>query len=157
MGLVSVIVPVYNRAHCVLRALDSVRAQGLGEWELVIGDDASTDGTWDVVRAEFPEARLARLEVNSGAAAARNAALRVARGEFLAFLDSDDEWLPGKLEAQLAFLEKHAEVSVCATSHVFCRRDGGRREVRVETPADWRVALHAGQWFHWGKHAGGAA
>lgn len=148
MGLVSVIVPVYNRAHCVLRALESVRAQGVGEWELVIGDDASTDGTWDVVRAEFPEARCARLEANSGAAAARNAALRVARGEFLAFLDSDDEWLPGKLKAQLAFLEKHAEVAVCATSHVFCRRDGVRRDVRVGNPADWRVALHAGQWFH---------
>ncbi len=144
----SVIIPAYNRSHCIVRALESVRAQGLGEWELVIGDDASTDGTWDVVRAEFPEARCARLQVNSGAAASRNAALRVARGEFLAFLDSDDEWLPGKLGAQLAFLEKHAEMAVCATSHVFCRRDGVRREVRVGNPADWRVALHAGQWFH---------
>jgi glycosyltransferase involved in cell wall biosynthesis len=86
--------------------------------------------------------------VNSGAAAARNAALRVATGEFLAFLDSDDEWLPGKITAQLEFLEKNPEVAVCASSHIFCRRDGGQREVRVENPTDWRVALHAGQWFH---------
>ena len=49
----SVIIPVYNRAHCIVRALESVRAQGLGEWELVIGDDASTDGTVEVARGEF--------------------------------------------------------------------------------------------------------
>lgn len=148
MTKLSIIIPTFNRAHCIVRALDSVRGQGVGDWELVIGDDASTDTTWEVVRGEFPEARLARLEVNSGAAAARNAALRVASGEFLAFLDSDDEWLPGKLAAQLAFLENNPAVGVCASSHVFCRRDGVRREVRVEDPADWRVALHAGQWFH---------
>jgi glycosyltransferase involved in cell wall biosynthesis len=148
MASLSIIIPAYNRAHCIMRALESIRMQYLRDFELLLGDDASTDGTWDVVRREFPEAKLARLSVNSGAAAARNAALRVATGEFLAFLDSDDEWLPGKITAQLDFLEKNPGLAACACAHVFSRRDGSRRDVRVENPADWRVALHAGQWFH---------
>ena len=148
MALLSIIIPAYNRAHCIMRALESVRVQPLGDFELVLGDDASSDGTRDVVRREFSEVKLARLEVNSGAAAARNAALRIATGEYLAFLDSDDEWLPGKLAAQLEFLKKNPDVAVCSCSHIFCRRDGIRREVRVENPSDWRVALHAGQCFH---------
>ena len=148
MASLSLIIPAFNRAHCIMRALESVRRQQLGDCELVIGDDASTDATWELVQREFPQAKLARLTVNSGAAAARNAALRIATGELLAFLDSDDEWLPGKLAAQREFLEKHPEVAVCASSHIFCRRDGVRREVRVENPVDWRVALHSGQWFH---------
>jgi len=148
MALLSIIIPAYNRAHCIARALESVRAQQLGDFELVLGDDASSDGTWEVVQREFPQAKLARLEVNSGAAAARNAALRVATGEFLAFLDSDDEWRPGKLAAQLGFLEKHPEVAACATSHVFCRRDGLRREVVVENTGDWSRRLLSGQPFH---------
>lgn len=149
MVRVSIVIPAYNRAHCIRRALESVRAQGeMGGVELILGDDASTDETWEVVQREFPEARLARLEVNAGAASARNAALQLACGEFVAFLDSDDEWLPGKIEAQLAFLEQNPDVAVCATGHVFCRRDGVRREVRVENREDWGVALQAGQWFH---------
>ena len=149
MVRVSIVIPAYNRAHCIRRALESVRAQGeMGGVELILGDDASTDETWEVVRREFPEARLARLAVNAGAASARNAALRLACGEYVAFLDSDDEWLPGKIEAQLAFLEKNPDVAVCATGHVFARRDGGRREVRVENRENWGVALQAGQWFH---------
>jgi glycosyltransferase involved in cell wall biosynthesis len=144
----SMIIPIFNRAHCIQRALSSVREQGLGHFELIIGDDASTDGTWEVVRREFPSARLARLEVNSGAAAARNAALRIASGDYLVFLDSDDEWLPGKLAAQLEYLEKHSEVAACATSHVYELRDGRRREVIVENPPDWSVRLQSGQPFH---------
>jgi len=120
----------------------------VGDFELIIGDDASTDDTWEVVRREFPSARLARLEVNSGAAAARNAALRIATGEYLAFLDSDDEWLPRKLAAQLDYLEKHPELAVCATSHFYELRDGRRREVIVENPPDWSARLQSGQPFH---------
>jgi len=148
MFKISIIIPVFNRAHCISRALASVRQQRVGDFELIIGDDASTDDTWEVVRREFPSARLARLEVNSGAAAARNAALRIASGEYLAFLDSDDEWLPGKLAAQLDYLEKHSEVAACATAHFYQLRDGRRREVIVENPPDWSVRLQSGQPFH---------
>jgi len=148
MALLSIIIPAYNRAHCIMRALESVRRQQWEDYELVLGDDASTDETWELVQREFPQAKLARLAVNSGAAAARNAALRVATGEFLAFLDSDDEWLPGKIPEQLAFLEKHPDVTVCASSHIFCRRDGMRREVLVDNVGDWSRRLQGGQPFH---------
>ena len=148
MPRLSIIVPVFNRAHCILRALESVREQRVAGFELIIGDDASTDDAWEIVRRKFPSARLARLEVNAGAASARNAALRIATGEYLAFLDSDDEWLPGKLAAQLEYLEKHPEVVACATSHFYALRDGRRREVIVENPPDWSVRLQSGQPFH---------
>jgi glycosyltransferase involved in cell wall biosynthesis len=148
MARASVIIPAYNRAHCIARALESVRAQGVRDLEVLIGDDASTDGTVEVARGVFSDLMAVRLERNSGAAAARNAALGVATGEFMAFLDSDDEWRPGKLAAQLGFLEKHPEVAACATSHVFCRRDGLRREVVVGNGGDWSRRLQAGQPFH---------
>jgi glycosyltransferase involved in cell wall biosynthesis len=148
MPQLSIIVPVFNRAHCIQRALSSVREQGVRDFELIIGDDASTDGTWDIVRGDFPSARVARLEVNSGAAAARNAALRIATGEYLAFLDSDDEWLSGKLALQLTYLENHPDVAACATSHIYQLRDGRRREVNVGNPPDWSVRLQSGQPFH---------
>lgn len=148
MPLLSIVIPAYNRAHCIGRALDSVRLQGLEDFEVLLGDDASTDETIEVVSREFPDVKVAALAVNSGAAAARNAAMRLATGEFLAFLDSDDEWLPGKLEAQLEFLRENPAVVLCATSHVFCRRDGVRREVRVGNPPNWAEALLEGQLFH---------
>ena len=148
MPQLSIIIPVFNRAHCISRALESVREQGVGDFQLIIGDDASTDETWEIVKREFPSARLARLPTNSGAAAARNAALRIATGEYLAFLDSDDEWLPGKLAAQFDYLEKHPEVAACATSHIYQMRDGRRREVIVENSPEWSVRLQSGQPFH---------
>ncbi len=148
MPRLSIIIPAYNRAHCIGRALDSVRQQGLENFEIVLGDDASTDGTIEAVRRIFPDAKMAGLAVNSGAAAARNAAMQLATGEFLAFLDSDDEWLPGKLGAQLEFLRENPDVDACATSHVFCRQDGIRRDVIVKNPPSWSAVLLEGQVFH---------
>jgi glycosyltransferase involved in cell wall biosynthesis len=148
MPRLSIIIPAYNRAHCIDRALDSIRQQRLENFEIVLGDDASTDGTIEAVRQIFPDAKVVALAVNSGAASARNAAMRLATGEFLAFLDSDDEWLPRKLGAQLDFLRENPEVAACATSHIFCRRDGIRREVMVGNPPNWAEALLEGQLFH---------
>jgi glycosyltransferase involved in cell wall biosynthesis len=104
---VSVIVPTYNRADVLKRALDSVAAQSFDAWELLIADDGSTDGTEAEVRAwhdAHPDARLTYLPLKQrlGVSAARNQAARRARGEWLAFLDSDDEWLPEKLQSQMA-------------------------------------------------------
>jgi glycosyltransferase involved in cell wall biosynthesis len=140
MPRLSIIIPAYNRAHCIGRALDSVRQQGLENFEIVLGDDASTDGTIEAVRRIFPDAKMAGLAVNSGAAAARNAAMQLATGEFLAFLDSDVEWLPWKLGAQLEFLRENPDVALCTTSHIFCRRDGFRREFE-----DWDWMLRISQ------------
>ena len=99
---VSVIIPTYNRAHLVGRAIRSVLAQTFQDFEIIVVDDASTDNTEEVIRA-FGDPRIIFLhqETNRGPSAARNTGIRASRGEYIAFLDSDDGWLPRKLEKQL--------------------------------------------------------
>lgn len=146
--LLSVIIPTYNRAECVTRALESVRGQGMDDLEVIIGDDASTDGTIASVLEVMPQARIVKLALNRGAASARNAAMQVATGEFLAFLDSDDEWLPGKLERQLEYLRSYPDCAVCATGHFLQSKTGERIEFPGVNPPDWRKELHMAQSFH---------
>lgn len=99
---VSVIIPTYNRAHLVTRAICSVLAQTFQDFEILVVDDCSTDNTENVVNSyDDPRVRFMAHEVNRGGSAARNTGIRAASGEYLAFLDSDDEWLPEKLEKQL--------------------------------------------------------
>ena len=101
--IVSVIIPTYNRAHLVGRAIRSVLAQTFRDFELIVVDDSSTDDTEDVIGSfADPRIRYLRHETNRGGATARNTGIRVACGEYIAFLDSDDEWLPEKLERQLS-------------------------------------------------------
>jgi glycosyltransferase involved in cell wall biosynthesis len=99
---VSVILPTFNRAHTLRRAIESVLAQSHAELELIVVDDASTDNTAGLVEA-IRDARVRYLPqgVNRGPAAARNTGIRAARHALIAFQDSDDRWLPGKLAAQL--------------------------------------------------------
>ena len=100
---VTVIVPTYNRAHLIPRAIRSVLAQTYGDFELLVIDDGSSDDTQAVVAGwSDPRVRYLREPQNAGVGAARNRGLREARGEFIAFLDSDDEWLPDKLSRQVA-------------------------------------------------------
>ncbi|MDH4229816.1 MAG: glycosyltransferase [Nitrospirota bacterium] len=115
---VSVVIPAYNRAHTLGRALDSVLAQTFGDFELIVVDDASTDDTVRVAEATGdPRVRVLRHETNRRAAAARNTGIRAARGKYVAFLDSDDEWLPEKLHRQVAFLEGAApDMLACCTA-----------------------------------------
>lgn len=103
MPSVTVILPTYNRAHLSRRSVGSVLAQTYENLELIVVDDASTDKTSEVVRA-FRDSRLRYLrhENNKGAPAARNTGINAARGEFIAFQDSDDEWKPDKLAKQMA-------------------------------------------------------
>jgi glycosyltransferase involved in cell wall biosynthesis len=102
MPLVSVVIPTHDRAHLVGRAITSVLQQTLADWECVVVDDASTDATGETVRSfRDPRIRYLRHEVNKGASAARNTGVQAARGEYVAFLDSDDEWLPDKLARQI--------------------------------------------------------
>lgn len=103
---VSVIIPAYNREATIARAMDSVLAQTLADLELIVVDDASTDRTAEVVAAYAdPRVRLLRHDTNRRAAAARNTGIRAARGQYVAFLDSDDVWFPDKLATQVADLE----------------------------------------------------
>lgn len=146
--LISVIIPTYNRAHCIGRALASVREQKIQNLEVIIGDDASTDETCSVVRAMMPEARMVSLSMNQGASAARNAALKLAKGELIACLDSDDEWLPDKLAKQVQFLEENPDFGLCGSGHILVCKDGSEVDFPGKNPPDWRLELHSAESFH---------
>lgn len=106
-GLVSIITPNYNCARFISETIKSVQAQTYPNWEMIIVDDCSTDGSDKVVEPYMEEdqrIRFLRNEYNSGAAVSRNYALREAKGRWIAFLDSDDLWMPEKLENQLRFM-----------------------------------------------------
>jgi glycosyltransferase involved in cell wall biosynthesis len=145
---VSVIVPAYNRAQLIGRALEALRRQTYRDFEVVLGDDASTDDTVAVARKAWPDVKVARLPVNRGASSARNAAIRASGGRFLAFLDSDDEWLPEKLAVQMDHLQRHPEVAVCACAYRKQGRDGRSTLVPAAHPADLTKALHSALDFH---------
>src|SRR5262249_19908208 len=106
MSVVSVIVPTYNRAETIRAAIASVKRQTFVDWELIVVDDGSTDGTASLIEASDPRLVLIR-QANQGVNAARNAAMLRARGRYIAFLDSDDEWLPHHLELSVAFFRAH--------------------------------------------------
>lgn len=107
--LVSIIMPSYNTAKYIAAAIVSVQNQTYTNWELVVVDDCSTDDTDKVVKPLLSDARIRYLknEKNSGAAVSRNRALREAKGKWIAFLDSDDIWVPEKLEKQIRFMEQN--------------------------------------------------
>ena len=109
--LVSIIMPSYNTAEYIKESIDSVLAQTYTNWELIIVDDCSTDNT-DAVIALFEDKRIRyfKNERNSGAAVSRNRALREAKGRYIAFLDSDDLWVPEKLEKQIDFIKRNGFV-----------------------------------------------
>ncbi|NOZ13265.1 MAG: glycosyltransferase family 2 protein [Acidobacteria bacterium] len=117
---VSVIIPTFNRRERVQNAIASVVNQTRKPDEVIVVDDGSADGTADAVSQAFPQVRLI-LQENRGVSAARNAGIRAAEGEWLAFLDSDDEWKPEKLEKHLAYARKHPEFRVSQTDEIWIR------------------------------------
>lgn len=121
---VSVIIPTHNRAPLLVRALQSVYAQSLSPSQVVVVDDGSTDNTRDLVRQRFPHADYL-YQMHHGVSHARNAGIERARCEWLAFLDSDDEWLPGKLQHQVGALRAQSSYRVCHTNEIWIRN--GRR------------------------------
>jgi glycosyltransferase involved in cell wall biosynthesis len=132
--LISVVIPTYNRAHVLGRAIRSVLTQTFPDFECIVVDDRSTDGTIELVEGlRDPRIRVLRLATNCGASRARNEGIQAARGEFVAFLDSDDEWLPRKLELQVARLREGADPQ---TAVVYCqaRLSGELVNTRVLRP-----------------------
>jgi GT2 family glycosyltransferase len=118
---VSVVIPTFNRRELVRQAVASVCAQRAAECEIIVVDDGSADGTAEALRAEFgAQIRLIRTE-NRGVAAARNLGVASSRGELIAFLDSDDLWLPDKVAAQLAFCAEHPGAAICQTEEIWMR------------------------------------
>lgn len=124
--LVSVIVPTFNRAHFIGQAITSVLNQTYEDIELIVVDDGSTDRTSDVV-ASFDDPRLnyVHLARNVGRSAARNKGLEAARGTFIAFLDSDDYYLPGKIELQVGFLNRNPQFGMVYTASGCFRDEDG--------------------------------
>jgi len=117
---ISVIIPTYNRSAMLLRALESVRRQTLPPTEIIVVDDGSTDDTAKVITREFPEVQYIHQE-NSGVSSARNTGINAARGEWIAFLDSDDEWLPTKLGEQVKALHHQPEYRISHTAEIWIR------------------------------------
>ena len=117
---ISVIIPTYNRAHLLSRAVQSVLNQTMPAHEIIIVDDGSTDNTAELITQRFSQCRYIQ-QPNMGVSAARNSGIESASGEWLAFLDSDDEWLPGKLQAQVDLLHKHPEIRICHTEEIWIR------------------------------------
>ncbi len=124
---VSVVLPTWNRARLLPRAIDSVLSQLEPGDELIVADDGSTDGTAALVAGYGPPVRYLALP-HGGAGAARNAGWRVARGPLVAFLDSDDRWLPGKLALERALLASRPELACCFSDFRTARIDGIERE-----------------------------
>lgn len=116
--MVSVIVPTFNRGRTILRAINSILNQTYKDIEVIVVDDCSTDDT--KIKIESLNNNMItyiKHDRNKGACAARNTGIKVARGEYIAFLDSDDEWMPAKVEKQLKFLEvNNADIVFC--SHI---------------------------------------
>jgi len=142
---VSVIIPTYNRAHLIVEAIESVLAQTYRNLEVIVVDDGSTDKTPEVLEHYTGLDRRVRLvrQDNRGVAAARNRGLAHTTGELIAFCDSDDLWLPHKLERQVAFLQEHAEVTL-VYSDVMSVQDQ-----IVEVPSYFAERPpHAGRVFH---------
>ena len=118
---ISVVIPTHNRAHTLERALGSVFAQTRAPAEVLVVDDGSTDHTEGLIRTRFPDCRYIRQQ-NRGVSHARNRGIRASRGPWIAFLDSDDEWLPDKLAAQVRALAGRPDYRICHTEEIWIRK-----------------------------------
>lgn len=118
---ISVIIPTFNRKGLVKRAIQSVLYQSLPLHEIIVIDDGSVDGTDQLIKNEFPQVKYSWQE-NSGISSARNLGIRKSKGNWIAFLDSDDEWLPKKLEIQTCALEENPQYQICHTNEIWIRK-----------------------------------
>lgn len=137
--LVSIIVPVYNVEKFIVETMECVRAQSYDNWELLLVEDVSTDGTKEVIETYLHEKPDERIHLicqpeNKGAAHARNRGLKEAAGRFIAYLDADDLWEPEKLEKQLAFMEER-QAAFAFTGYEFADEEGKGLGKIVQVPA----------------------
>lgn len=131
--LVSIITPSYNSVKYIGECINSIRQQTYQNWELLITDDCSKDDTIDVVTKyamEDKRVRLFKLDKNSGAGVARNNSIMQAKGRYIAFCDSDDMWMPDKLEKQIAFMNEK-DCALSFTSIMLCDERGAIKGLEV--------------------------
>ncbi len=122
MPKVSVIIPTYNRLSMLKEAVDSVLAQNFEDMELIVVDDGSTDGTVEEMKRYGGRVKFFQYSESRGVSAARNRGILRARGKYIAFLDSDDLWVKGKLKIQVAFLDDNPHYPVCYTDEIWIRK-----------------------------------
>ena len=134
-SLVSIITPMYDSERFIESAIRSVQAQTYQNWEMVIIDDASKDKSIDIVRIcmdQDKRIKLIALDINSGSAKARNEGLKISLGRYIAFLDSDDLWVPDKLKKQLIFMENN-KLPITFTAYRKINENGEHRgEVNID-------------------------
>ena len=124
MEKVSVVIPSYNSSSYIMRAVESALNQTYDNLEVIVADDASTDDTCTLVhKIEDPRVKLIERTENGGAAAARNSAIHTAKGRYIAFLDSDDYWLPNKLSVQIGKMQEEAASFSCTNYVIKSRKD----------------------------------
>jgi glycosyltransferase involved in cell wall biosynthesis len=131
--LVSVVIPTYNCANFIVDAIDSVLAQNYAALEIIVVDDGSTDDTESVLE-KYADKIVFIRQPNAGSAVARNQGMRRASGEYIAFLDADDIWLPGKLTIQVDYLQKHADVDMCCAKWILLNAEPDGRFRPKTTP-----------------------
>ncbi|MDZ7288429.1 MAG: glycosyltransferase [candidate division KSB1 bacterium] len=139
LSMISVIIPTFNRATFLREAIDSVLAQTEQDFELIVVDDGSTDQTRELI-AEYGGRVRYLYQSNRGVSAARNLGIRHATGKLIAFLDSDDLWLPKKLARQVKWLAAHPSTMLCHTDEIWIRRG-----VRVNQK---KIHAKSGGWIY---------
>ncbi len=146
-GLVSIIVPVYNVEKYIVETMSCVRSQTYQEWELLLVEDGSSDGTVEMITDYVEQTKDTRIKLlkqpaNMGAARARNRGLAEARGRYIAYLDADDLWVPEKLEKELSFMqEKQAAFAFTGYEFADENGEGTGKVVRVPGTLSYREAL----------------
>mgnify|MGYP001623585951 CR=1 FL=1 len=138
--MISVIIPTYNRAHLIQRAIESVEKQTYNDLEIIVVDDGSTDNTEEALKQlKYKNIRYIKLKENGGACKARNIGIALAKGEYVAFLDSDDEWQFDKLEKQYNFLIKNqAQIVTCNYWYV----KGESKKLFIDSKHKAMIELH---------------
>ncbi|MBR6743028.1 MAG: glycosyltransferase family 2 protein [Clostridia bacterium] len=143
--LVSIIMPTYNCANFIARTLDSVQAQTYKNWELIIVDDRSEDNTKEIVDEYIKnDSRISYhlLDANSGAAVARTTAMNLAKGSYMAFLDSDDIWMPEKLERQIKWMTDNGYAFSCTAYEQIDEKDNSlNRVIKTVKKTDYNRLL----------------
>lgn len=137
---VSIIIPVYNHAHQIKKAIYSVLSQTFQDFELVVVNDGSIDNLEEVL-AEFTNIKVVWHEKNLGRAAARNSGILASSGQYVAFLDADDQWMPDKLAMQVRYLEENPEISICLTGFQFVYTNGQKRNTVLQNSLPWKKYL----------------
>jgi glycosyltransferase involved in cell wall biosynthesis len=138
---ISVIIPTYNRANLLIRAIQSVLEQTMPAQEIIVIDDGSNDDTAAVMAQMFPQCCYIH-QPNKGVSAARNKGIATAQGEWLAFLDSDDEWLPGKLAAQRDLLQQNPNYKICHTNEIWIRNGKRVNQMKKHTKSGGYIFLN---------------